>query len=107
MWLLLAAVVGLLGPGGLFLYWVHSQYTTLAAALSDWMAVAYFLDLVMSTLLFGYLFAARPIGPIKWYWFVAMSFLGTLAFAIPMFVWLNWRAAADPRPSFADWWRTA
>jgi len=107
MWLVLLAVVGLLAPGGLFLYWLINDYTSLSAALSDRMAVAFFLDLLMSTFLLAYLFAQRPPGPVKWPWFVALSLVGTLAFGIPLFLWLNWRRAPTPRPSFAAWWRAA
>ena len=107
MWLIVLAVIGLLAPGGLFLLWVHHDYTTLSAALADWLAMAYFLDLVMATILLAYLFARKPIGPVKWYWFIPMAPLGTLAFAIPFFMWLNWRRVPEPRPAFAAWWRTA
>ena len=106
MWLIVLAIVGMLAPGGLFLYWMLNDYTTLAAALSDRMAIAFFVDLVMSTLLLGCLFAKKPIGPVKWPWFIAFSFLGTLAFGIPLFIWLNWRGAPAPRLSFTAWWRT-
>ena len=106
MWLILLAVLGNVIPGGLFLSWLANDYTTLAAALSDKLAVAYFIDLVMSTFFLAYLFARKPIGPVKWPWFVALSLLGTLAFAIPLFVWLNWRRAPAPRLRFSDWWRT-
>jgi len=107
MWLVLLAVVGLIAPGGLFLYWLLNDYTSLSAALSDRMAVAFFLDLLMSTFLLAYLFAKRPPGPVKWPWFVALSLVGTLAFGIPLFLWLNWRRASTPRPSFAAWWHAA
>ena len=105
MRLVLLAVIGLLAPGGLFLYWLLNDYSSLSAALSDRMALAFFLDLLMSTFLLAYLFAKRPLGPVKWPWFVALSLLGTLAFSIPLFIWLNWRGAPAPRPSFAAWWR--
>ena len=49
------------------------------------MAIAFFVDLLLSTFLLSYLFACKPIGPIKWPWFLAMSLLGTLASSIPMF----------------------
>ncbi len=104
MWLVLLAVVGLLAPGGLFLYSALNDYASLSAAVSDRMAVAFFLDLLMSTFLLAYLFAKRPPGPVKWPWFVALSLVGTLAFGIPLFLWLNWRRAPTPRPSFAAWW---
>src|SRR5438105_7872944 len=92
------ALVGLLVPGGLFLYWLFNDASSLGAALSDRMALAFFVDLLMSTFLLAYLFARKPLGPVKWPWFVALSLLGTLAFSIPLFVWLNWPRA---RPAAA------
>lgn len=105
MWLVILAGIGLLAPGGLFLYWLVTDYTTVSAAFSDTMALAFFVDLVISTFLLGFLFARKPLGPVKWPWFVALSLLGTLAFSIPLFVWLNWRLAPAPRPPFVEWWR--
>lgn len=105
MWLVLVAAVGLLAPGGLFLYWLSNDYSSLSAALSDRMALAFFVDLLMSTFLLAYLFARKPLGPVRWPWFVVLSLLGTLAFGIPLFVWLNWRFAPAPRPTFSSWWR--
>src|SRR5207247_7233794 len=87
------------------LYWLLIDYSSLSAALSDRMALAFLLDLLMSTFLLAYLFAKRPLGPVKWPWFVALSLLGTLAFSIPLFISLNWRGAPPPRPSFAPWRR--
>src|SRR5262245_35268863 len=73
--------------------------------LSDKMAVAFFLDLLMATFFFGYVFARKPLGPVRWPWFIALSLLGTLAFSIPLFVWLNWRSAPAPRPNVGTWLR--
>lgn len=106
MWLVAVAAIGLLAPGGLFLYWLFADYSTLSAALSDRMALAFFLDLLMSTFLLGYLFARKPLGPVRWPWFIVLSLPGTLAFGIPLFIWLNWHAAPAPRPAFTTWWRT-
>jgi len=105
VWLILVALVGNLIPGGLFLYWLFNDYASLAAAFSDRLALAFLIDLVMSTFLLAWLFAQKPLGPVKWPWFVVLTFLGTLAFAVPLFLWLNWRRAPTPRPGFADWWR--
>ena len=107
MWLIVFAVVGVLAPGGLFLYWLFNDYSSLSAVLSDRMAMAFFVDLLMSTFLLAYLFARKPLGPVKWPWFLGLSLLGTLAFSIPLFIWLNWRSAPAPRASFAAWWRAA
>ena len=105
MWLLVAAAVGLLLPGGLFLYWLFFDSASLAAALSDRLALAFVADVFASTFLLAYLFARKPLGPVKWYWFLVLSFLGTLCFGIPAYVWLNWRLSPEPRPTFAAWWR--
>jgi hypothetical protein len=105
MWLVPLAVLGLLAPGGLFMYWILSDYTSFSAALSDRLALAFFVDLVISTVVLSWLFARRPPGPVKWPWFLALSLLGTLAFSLPMFLWLNWRRAPAPRPSLITWWR--
>ena len=105
MWLLVLAIIGNIVPGGLFFYWLAHDYTSLAAAFSDRLALAFFTDLLLSTFFLAYLFALKPLDRIKWYWFVALSLLGTLAFSIPLFVWLNWRLLAVPRPAFRDWWK--
>lgn len=103
--LIVLAGLGLLVPGGLSLYAFIHDYTSLSAALSNRLALAFFIDLVMSTFLLAFLFARKPLGPVKWPWFIALSLLGTVAFGIPMFFWLNWRLAPAPRPSFGAWWR--
>ena len=107
MWLLVFAIIGNILPGGLFLYWLAHDYTSLSAALSDRLALAFLVDLLLSTFFLGYLFAIRPLGKVRWYWFVALSLLGSLAFSIPLFVWLNWRLEREPRPPFKEWCKAA
>jgi hypothetical protein len=104
--LIAVAAFGLLVPGMLSLYAFLHDYPSFAAAFSNRLALAFFIDLVVSTLLLACLFARRPLGPVGWPWFVALSFLGTLAFSIPIFFWLNWRRAPAPRPGFWEWLRT-
>ena len=105
IWLIAVAAVGLLVPGGLSLYALFRDYGSLTAALSNRLALAFFIDLSLSTLLLAYFFARKPLGPVRWPWFIALSFLGTLAFSIPIFFWLNWRRAPAPRPTFGSWLR--
>ena len=93
-------------PGGLFLYWI-ANHMSLRAMLSDTLAVAFFIDLVMSMLFLSYLFARKPVGRVKWPWLVVATLLGTLAFGVPLFLWLNWRLLPRPRPDFDEWWRAA
>lgn len=105
MWLLIVAAFGMLLPNGLFLYWLFHDYSSLSAALSDRLALAFVLDVFGSTGLLAYLFARKPLGPVKWPWFLVLSLLGTLCFSIPLYLWLNWRRAPGPRPAFISWWR--
>ena len=105
MWLLVVAALGMLLPGGMFLYWLFHDNSSLSAALSDRFALAFLLDLLGSTALLTYLFARKPVGPVRWPWFLGLTLAGTLCFSIPFYLWLNWRRAPEPRPSFAAWWR--
>jgi hypothetical protein len=98
-------MAALLGPGLLSIYAFVADYGSLLDALSNKLALAFFLDLLITTAFLAILFARRPPGPIKWPWFVALSLLGTVAFAVPAYLWLNWRQLPHPRPSFSSWWR--
>ena len=87
------------------MFWLIHDYVSLSAALSDRLALAFFADLLLSTFLVAYLFARRPIGPVKWPWLIVLALVSTLAFGIAAFVGLNWFFAPAPRPSFTAWWR--
>jgi hypothetical protein len=46
-------------------------------------------------------FARKPIGNVRWYWFVVLSLIGGLGFSLPLYWWLNnYNAprAGAPRP---------
>ena len=94
MWLLVIALFGLVVPNGLFLYWVLADFTSIADVVADRLAIAFIIDAFMAVGLLAYLFAARPLGPVKWYWFVILSLIGGLGFASPLFTWLNRRATS-------------
>ncbi len=105
MWLLVVAALGMLLPNGLFLYWLLHDYSSFSAAFSDRLALAFVLDVFGSTALLTYLFARKPLGPVRWPWFLGLSLVGTLCFSIPLYLWLNWRRAPKPSTSFTSWWR--
>ena len=105
MGLLVVAVFGILVPNALFVYWLLNDFTTVSAALSDRLALAFTLDVFASMFVLAYLFARKPLGPYRWPWFVGLCLVGTLCFGIPMYLWLNWRAVPEPRPSVTEWWR--
>jgi len=106
MVLLLIAFIGLLVPNSMFIYALLHDFPSIAAALSDTMALSLLIDAFMATGLFAYLFAVRPVGPITWPWFVALSLLGGLGFSVPFYLWLNWRRS-PLETAFAAWWRNA
>ena len=91
MWLLVFAVLGFVAPGGCFLYWALHDFTTLNAALHDRLALAFIADVLITTGALTVYFAKRPPGPYRWPWFLALSLLGTLAFGLAMYLWLNRR----------------
>ena len=79
MWLLVVAALGMLLPNGLFLYWLIHDYSSLSAAFSDRLALAFVLDVFGSTALLAYLFARKPLGPVRWPWFLGLSLVGASA----------------------------
>ncbi len=93
MWKLIVALFGLTVPNGLFIAWLITEFDGIAPVLQNRLAVAFMIDCALATGLLAALFARRPIGPIRWPWFVALSLLGGLGFSIPFFWWLNDRAS--------------
>jgi hypothetical protein len=48
----------------------------------------------MAMFLLAYRFAIKPIGKIKWYWFIVLSIVGGLGFSLPFYWWLNQKSGA-------------
>jgi hypothetical protein len=91
MWLLVVAAFGLIVPNGLFLLWVVQDFTTLQEVLSHKLALALILDAILATALLAWHFAVRPLGHLRWPWFLLLALIGGLGFAIPFYAWLNRR----------------
>lgn len=91
MWLLLVALLGFVVPNGFFLYWLFFEFHGLAPVLEDRLALGFMLDVLLALIVLSVYFARRPIGPVRWYWFVALSFAGGLGFSLPLYYWLNHR----------------
>jgi hypothetical protein len=62
MWLLVVAIFGMLVPNALFVYWLLNDFTTISAAFSDRLALAFTLDVFASMFVLAYLFARNPWG---------------------------------------------
>src|SRR5687767_409112 len=91
MWLLMIALLGLVVPNGFFVYWLLFEFRGLGPVLQDKLALGFILDVLLALVLLSVYFARHPIGPIKWYWFVGLSFVGGLGFSLPLYYWLNRR----------------
>src|SRR5512146_2192152 len=91
MWLLAIAALGFLVPNGFFIYWLLVEFSGLRAVLQDRLALGFILDVFLALILLAVYFAKRPIGPVRWYWFVVLSLLGGLGFSLPLYYWLNQR----------------
>ena len=89
------AALGFVAPGGLFLYWAANDFTTLAAALDDRLALAFIADILITTDALTVYFAKRPPRRYQWPWFLALSLLGTLAFGLVLYLWLNRQTHRD------------
>ena len=94
MWLLAVALFGLLVPNGFFVYWLLFEFHGIMPALQDKLALGFILDVVVALIVLSVYFARHPIGRLKWYWFVLLSFIGGLGFSLPLYYWLNQRATA-------------
>ena len=94
-WVLLAvALFGLVVPNGMFFYASFHNPNSCGGVTHNLLASSFMLDAFVAMGLLAYFFAVRPIGPVKWYWFILLSLLGGLAFSLPLYWWLNSRREA-------------
>jgi len=94
--LLLAALLGLVFINGPFLYFTLIDRETYDAAMRNGMALAFIAEALLLTALFAFLIARMGMKP-GWLFFVGMSLAGSLAFSVPLQLYLMTRhgRAAD------------
>lgn len=102
---LIVAIVGLLFPNTLFLYWLFFEFESWSAFLGNHAAIALFVDAILATSLLAYLFALRPLGRVKWPWLFALTLLGGMGFGLGILLWLNYKRSGGSHASFREWWR--
>lgn len=86
--LLAAAMVGLVGINGPFLYFTLLDRETCLAALGNGMALVFLAEALFLMFLFAVLIAKMGWKKPGWLFFIAMSLLGSLAFSIPFQLYL-------------------
>lgn len=89
--LLAVALFGLIGPNGLFFYWVFVEARGFGDLFSNKLALAFMIDAAMAVILIAVYLAKHPIGRIGWRTFVLLSLVGGLGFSLPLYWWLNKR----------------
>ena len=98
-WLWLLGLFGLVGINGAFAYGLlHPD--ALQAALANPVAAAFIIEALVLTGAFAYLFRKWGVSRLKWGWFVFLSLLGSMAFAVPivlLFPRRGRRAGANPQ----------
>ncbi|MEO6394242.1 MAG: hypothetical protein ABIP75_20480 [Pyrinomonadaceae bacterium] len=95
MLLLLIALFGLFVPNGIFIYWLIYEHRSPMDFVTNHLALAYIIDAMMVLAILAIYFARKPIGRVKWYWFVLLSLIGGLGFSLPFYWWLNKRGTHD------------
>ena len=83
------ALIGLLGPNGVFLYYAFFRWSELVAALRHPVTLAFVAEAMLVLVLLAILLAAKPLGRWGWKSFVILSLVGGLGFGIPAILLLN------------------
>lgn len=82
--LLALGIFGFVAVNGAFVYALLARPELLAAALGNPLAAAFIVEALVLVAALGYLFGRWGVSRLGWGWFVFLSLLGSLAFAIPV-----------------------
>ena len=84
LWLFVLGVFGFGAVNGAFFYVLLFERQALTAALSNPLALAFMIEAMALVGVFAYLFERWGVSRLGWGWFVFLSLLGSMAFAIPV-----------------------
>jgi hypothetical protein len=88
-WLWTLAVFGFAIINGAFLHGLLFQPGTLADAMTNPIAAAFMIEALVLVVVFAYLLSKWRVNRLAWGWFLLLSLLGSMAFALPIV--LLWR----------------
>jgi hypothetical protein len=86
------AALGGAGLNGIFAYSVFVDHTMIAATLANPLAMAFVVEALLLTGVLAYLLVKWQVTKLSRGWFVLLSLIGSLAFALPVAV--LWRREA-------------
>lgn len=93
------AVVGMVGVNGVYLYNLLLRPTVLAEAMANPVALAFMGEAFLLLIALAYLLRKWGVLRIGWGWFIVLSILGSIAFALPVSLLWPRKRGADRRPS--------
>lgn len=94
------AAVGFVGVNGAFLYGLIAVPGAYAEAMSNPIAVAFMAEAFLLVALLAYLLTRWGVARLGWGWFVGLSLLGSILFALP--VVLLWAGRGGTREERED-----
>lgn len=83
-WLWCLAVFGFFAVNTAFLYGLLFEPDLLLAALTNPVSAAFVVEALVLMGVFAYLLTKWGVGRLRWWWFVVLSLLGSMAFALPI-----------------------
>ncbi|MEO6446668.1 MAG: hypothetical protein ABIP66_16060 [Gemmatimonadaceae bacterium] len=90
-WLALTAVLGLLGPNGVFLYFLAFRRQDFIEGLFHPVAMAFVAEVLLLTVFLAVCISRRSSGRVTWRAFVVLSLAGGLLCSIPTYMLLESR----------------
>lgn len=90
------AAVGFVGINGVFLYGAVVEPAALYEAMTNPVAAAFMAEAMILMLAFAYLLGRWGVARLGWAWFVVLSLLGSMLFALPVvLLWKRERRAEE------------
>ncbi len=96
--LVLIAAVGFLLVNGTFVYAVASEPDLLSSAMANPVAAAFVVEALLLAGLLAYLLHRWRVSRVHWAWFVVLSLVGSIAFALPVVLLLSDRRTTPRTP---------
>jgi hypothetical protein len=94
-WLWTVALVGFAGLNGVFLWAMLTRPETMLSALQNPVAAAFIVEAFVLVGVLAYLLARWKVSQVHWGWFILLSLIGGIAFALPVvLLWSQRRPGA-------------
>lgn len=97
-WLVALAVFGFVAVNGAFFYGLIAQPGSLRAALTNPISLAFLVEALLMLVALAYLLGKWGVSRFSWGWFLFLSLLGSMAFALPVVLLWRRRRASPPTP---------